>query len=72
MKGGFEIKTVKDSEFTYTRDRGRINWVKNAYPIGLNLVSCVQNIPWLDYSYGGIIPLWYSEDDETYKKVNFS
>jgi len=67
MKGGFEIKTVKNSEFTYTRDRGRINWVKNAYPIGLNLVSCVQNIPWLDYSYSGTIPLWYSEDEETYK-----
>jgi len=63
MIGGLNLKTVRDSEFKYTRDEDRIRWTKNAVPIGQYLIPCIRNIPWLKYSFTGKTTLWAENPD---------
>lgn len=64
MRGGFDLpSSIKDSEFKYTTSPGRKEWVKNSYPIGEYLISCIGNIPWNTYEYTGEARLYFPVDD---------
>jgi len=63
MAGGLNLKKVEDSEFKYTRNTDRIKWTKHAIPIGEYLITCVRNIPWLDYKYSGKTTLWVADEE---------
>ena len=65
MNGGFAIKPVKDSDFKYTKNKSRKEWVKQIYPFGEHIIPLFLNIPWEKYYYKGDYRAWYmNEDDE--------
>ena len=74
MNGGFDAKPVKDSDFKYTKNRSRREWVKNIYPFGEHIIPLFLNIPFKSYKYEGEFRAWYmTEDDELeYKDLKIS
>ena len=64
MNGGFDAKPVKNSDFKYTKNKSRKEWVKNIYPFGEHLIPLFSKIPWNKYSYKGPLRVWYSLDDD--------
>jgi hypothetical protein len=60
IKGGFDITPIKDSDFKYTTNTDRINWVKNTFSNGFYLLNLITNIPWNSYSFNGNVTLRYN------------
>jgi hypothetical protein len=58
QRGGFDITTLKDSDFKYTIDPDRILWTKNIFPIADYLIDAVLNIPWKSYKFEGDSKFW--------------
>jgi hypothetical protein len=56
MIGGLEPlnKSLKDSDFKYTLDNDRINWVKEFYPYSDYFINSIREIPWNEYTYNGL------------------
>ena len=74
MNGGFDAKPVKESDFKYTKNRLRKEWVKQIYPFGEHIIPLFLNIPFESYKYEGDFRAWYMfEDDEIkYKYLKIS
>jgi len=67
MKGGFNIKPIKESNFKYTKNRSRKEWVKNIYPFGEHIIPLFLNIPFESYKYEGAFRGWYMFEDDEFK-----
>ena len=53
MRGGFDVVTLKDTDFRYTRSAQRIDWTKNAYSIGPYFIDMIRSIRWNEYGFKG-------------------
>lgn len=67
------IKPIKESDFKYTENKHRKEWIKHIYPFGEYLIPLFTNIPWDSYNYNGNFRAWYDDDGEiTYKDTNIT
>jgi hypothetical protein len=67
MEGGFNIKPIKESNFKYTKNRSRKEWVKNIYPFGEHIIPLFLNIPFKSYKYEGEFRGWYMNEDDKFE-----
>ena len=67
MKGGsLNIKPIKNSNFKYTKQKQRIEWVKHIFPFGEYIIPLFAKIPWSEYKYEGPFRAWYYDDNDKY------
>lgn len=62
QRGGFDIISLKNSDFKYTGSADRILWTKNVFPIGEYIAKAIMNIPWKTYTFVGETTLWVQTD----------
>ena len=67
MNGGFNVKPVKDSDFKYTKNKSRKEWVKQIYPFGEHIIPLFLNIPFESYKYEGVFRAWYMNEDDKFE-----
>ncbi len=69
VKGGFEVRPVRPSDFKYTISDQRMQWNFRTFPIGPHLLQVVQSIPWRTYRFDGPVRLTVGNIVETFHCV---
>lgn len=62
--GGIDIRPLRNANFKYTTDPGRIVWNKRIFPYGEYFISILQSIPYQEYEFRGELTLLEGREND--------